>query len=64
MPKQILSEEEFKQVVKDAKECRIFKKGNIVKLKLRTDRILYVYKTNEEESKKLLSGLKIKIVEV
>jgi hypothetical protein len=67
LPKQIFNIEEFKGLSERAVECRVVKeKGkdkDKVKLKLRTKKMLYIFSTTSDESKKILSEIKTKITE-
>ena len=64
MPQQIMNADEFKIKAQNASECRIVRRGDKVKLKLRTTNKLYVYITNEENANTLLSELSIEKVEI
>lgn len=63
MPKEITSVDDFKRLAEKAILCKVVKRGDTVKLKLRTNKWLYTYKTNEQEAEELLKGLKIETVE-
>lgn len=63
MPAEIKSREEFMKLLPLAKECRVVRRKNYVKLKLRLSRRLYTYKTNKEEADELLKSVKCRIVE-
>jgi len=64
MPKEIFSEEEFLNIAKSATECRIKKTGDIVKLKLRTPKHLYTYKTDTTKAESLISQIEIEKIEL
>lgn len=64
MPREIYSSEEFKTLLEKAEECRVVRRGDVVKIKLRTPKMLYTYKTNKEEADKLLKEVKAKVVEI
>ena len=64
MPKELTSIDSFKEIMKDAYECRIVKRGDKVKLKLRTKKLLYTYVTTEEESNELLKDTSLQVVEI
>ncbi len=65
MPKEIFSEEEFLNIAKTlAVECRIKKSGDNVKLKLRTPKHLYTYKTETRKAESLLSQIEIEKIEL
>jgi hypothetical protein len=65
MPQEIKDEKEFLELAKTrASTCRIKKEKDSVKLKLRTSRTLYTFKTTPEKAEKLLKGLEIEQVEL
>ena len=65
MPKEIFKEEEFLNIAKSlAVECRIKKSGDKVKLKLRTPKHLYTYKTETSKAESLLSQIEIEKIEL
>ncbi len=65
MPKEIFNEEKFLEIAKSlAIECRIKKTGDIVKLKLRTPKHLYTYKTETSKAESLLSQIEIEKIEL
>jgi hypothetical protein len=64
MPSEIRSEEEFTALLPRAIECRVKRLRNIVKLKLRTPHVLYTFKCDPATADRLLSGLKVPIVDL
>ncbi len=57
--------EEFVRVSERAVECRVKKSRGVVKVKARTRRYLYTYKTSEDKLDEVLSKVKCgKIVDV
>ncbi len=62
MPVEITSLEEFIKITERAIECRVKKvrKSNVVKVKARTRRYLYTYKTTEDKLEEVLSKVKCK----
>ena len=65
MPKELFDEKEFLEIAKSrANLCRIKKKGEFVKLKLRTPGRLYTYKTTTEKAEALLKQIEIEQVEL
>ncbi len=62
MPVEIFNEDEFLEIAKRAKECRVKRSGNSVKLKLRTSSKLYTYKTTPEKAENLIKKLTCPIV--
>ncbi|MCL4437108.1 MAG: hypothetical protein M1503_10880 [Thaumarchaeota archaeon] len=63
MPMQISSADEFKRLTNSAELCKVVKRGDKVKLKLKTSKMLYTYITNAAEAEELLKGLKIEAEE-
>ena len=65
MPKEITDVEQFIALSKDAAECRVkrVKNQDVVKLKLRTKRLLYVLKTTPEEAKDITGKLSCEIMD-
>lgn len=63
MPRKIVDADEFRRLADSANLCRVVKRGDRVKLKLRTTKTLYTYITDETEAEELLKGLKIESVE-
>ena len=65
MPKEITDVEKFIDLSKDAAECRVkrVKNQDLVKLKLRTKRILYVLKTTPEKAKDITGKLSCEIMD-
>jgi hypothetical protein len=65
MPKETSEKEadRFVQLSKEAAECRVKRIGNIVKLKLRTDRYLYTLKLKPENAEEIVKKLNCPVVE-
>ena len=63
MPAPIRSADEFRKLAPSASECRVVRRGDRVKLKLRTPKTLFVYVTNEKEAEAMLKDLKVNVVE-
>jgi hypothetical protein len=64
LPRQITDVEEFKRLADSAELCKVVRRGDRVKLKLRTAKTLYTYITDPTTSEELLKGLKIETVEL
>ncbi len=64
MPREIQSEEEFLALVDRASSCIVKRLRDVVKLKLRTPRYVYTFKCDSATAERLISGLKIPIVDV
>ena len=64
MPKEILDEEKFLELAEFAIHCRVKRVKDVVKLKLRTKKILYTYKTDPITADRLVRGLSCEIIEL
>jgi hypothetical protein len=62
LPKQIKNADEFRKLTEFATLCKVVKREECVKLKLRTSKMLYTYITDESEAEELLKGLKIEVI--
>ncbi len=63
MPKQISTAEEFEKLLPDAREIRVVKSKDGVKLKLRMEDALYTFKTTQEQADSLTKGVKTPIID-
>ena len=64
MPVEIYDPEEFVELSKKALECRVIRKGDVVKLKLRGNHYLYTIKTTPKDVDKLLSRVSCEVREI
>jgi len=64
MPVSLTDINEFLRLAEIAKECRVKRLNNEVKLKLRLKRRLYVIKLPKDEAEEVLGKVKCKVVEV
>ncbi len=66
LPEELKSKDEFLATLDLASVCYVkrLKNSNIVKLKLRTKKRLYTYKTTPTEADKIVSSLNIPVEEV
>ncbi len=64
MPRQIFNKDELLRLAHNAKECRIVRRGDKVKIKLRKSRYLYTYVTNTSEADALLKQINVNKVEL
>lgn len=64
MPREILDEEKFLELAEHAYHCRVKRKGDTVKLKLRTKKILYTYKTDPSSAEQLLRQISCDVIEL
>ena len=55
--------EKFVQLSKEARECRVKRTGEVVKLKLRTDRYLYTLKLKPDKAEEIVKKLNCPVVE-
>jgi len=62
MPREIHSAEEFTALLPRAVEVRVKRLTDVVKVKLRTPQVLYTFKCDPATADRLLSGLKVPIV--
>ncbi len=61
MPVEVTSLDEFVKITERAVECRVKKARNgVVKVKARTRRTLYTFKTTEDKLKEVLDKVKCK----
>lgn len=63
MPKEIKDKEQFEKLLDDATEVRVSRAGEEAKVKVRTKRALYTFKTTTEEADSIIKGVKPPIVE-
>jgi sRNA-binding carbon storage regulator CsrA len=64
MPLEIRSKEEADKLIEKATEVRVVKgKGDSVKLKMRTPKALYTFKTTEAIAATMTKGLKTPIID-
>ncbi len=64
MPREIFDEEEFREISEDAIHCRVKRLKDIVKLKLRTKKILYTIKVDPMTAERLLRDISCDIIEL
>ena len=62
LPVEVTDLNVFAEIAKRASECRVkrVRKSNIVKIKARTRRYLYTYKTTEDKLQEVLSKIQCK----
>jgi ferritin-like protein len=63
LPTEIFDVEQFVELSARAEECRVRRKENVVKLKLRLPKKLYTLKASPEEAEKILPRISCKLVE-
>jgi len=64
MPKEIFDEEKFLELAEFAIHCRVKRVKDVVKLKLRTKKLLYTYKTDPTTADRIVRGLSCDIIEL
>ena len=64
MPREIFDEEKFTEISEYAIHCRVKRLKDNVKLKLRTKKILYTYKTDPITAERLLRNISCDIIEL
>jgi large subunit ribosomal protein L38e len=66
LPEELKSKEEFMTTLDLASVCYVkrLKDSDVVKLKLRTKKRLYTFKTNPKEANQIISNLNIPVEEV
>lgn len=64
MPREIFDPEEFLAIADRATECRVKRRGDVVKLKLRTRKTLYTLKMSPEEANVILQRIQLPIVDL
>jgi large subunit ribosomal protein L38e len=64
VPREIFDEETFVEISEYAIHCRVKRLKEIVKLKLRTKKILYTYKTDPTTAERLLRNISCDIIEL
>ena len=64
MPIEIFEESEFLEKAKTADSCRVKRSGEVVLLKLRSKKYLYVYKTTPSKADILTSKINLEIIEL
>ncbi|MHA2282395.1 MAG: hypothetical protein ACXAC5_16245 [Promethearchaeota archaeon] len=64
MPREIVDEEKFIELAEYAVHCRVKRLKDIVKLKLRTKKILYTYKTDPATAERILRNITCDVIEL
>ena len=64
MPIEIFEDSEFLEKAIKADSCRVKRSGDVVLLKLRTKRYLYVLKTTPIKADSLIKQINIEIIEL
>jgi len=64
LPKEIFDEDKFLELSAYAFHCRVKRIKDIVKLKLRTKKYLYTYKTDPTSAERILRNIGCEIIEI
>ena len=64
MPKQIFNEEDFLKYSEVAVHCRVKRVKDTVKLKLRTKKYLFTFKTDPTTADRLLRSISCDVIEL
>ena len=64
LPSEIFDEEKFLELAEFAIHCRVKRVKDVVKLKLRTKKRLYTYKTDPTTADRLVRNLTCDIIEL
>ena len=64
MPREIFDEEKFIEIAEYAYHCRVKRLKEVVKLKLRTKKTLYTFKTDPQSAENLLKNVRCEIIEL
>ena len=64
MPKEIFDEEKFLELAEFAIHCRVKRVKDEVKLKLRTKKLLFTYKTDPTTAERIVRELSCDIIEL
>jgi len=64
LPREVTDEEKFLELAEHSYHCRVKRLKDIVKLKLRTKKILYTLKTDPVSAERLLRNIKCDIIEL
>ena len=64
MPRELFDEEKFLEMAEHAIHCRVKSSKDVVKLKLRTKKTLYTYKTDPISAERLLKDIHCDVIEL
>ncbi len=64
MPKEIFEEESFLELAEKSFHCRVKRVKDVVKLKLRTKKTLYTFKTDPDTAENLLKQINCDVIEL
>jgi len=64
VPREIFDENKFVELSEYAVHCRVKRLRDVVKLKLRTKKILYTYKTDPSTAERILRSITCDVIEL
>jgi len=64
MPREIVDEKKFLELAEKSIHCRVKRLKDVVKLKLRTKKVLYTYRTSPADAERLLKSINCEILEL
>ena len=64
MPRELFDKEKFLEMAEHAIHCRVKSSKDVVKLKLRTKKTLYTYKTDPISAERLLKDIQCDVIEL
>jgi len=64
VPREIIDEEKFIELAEFAVHCRVKRLRDVVKLKLRTKKILFTYKTDPATAERILRNITCDVIEL
>ena len=64
MPREIFDEEKFIELAEFAVHCRVKRLREVVKLKLRTKKILFTFKTDPTTAERILRNITCDVIEL
>lgn len=64
MPREIFDEEKFLELSERSIHCRVKRLEDVVKLKLRTKKTLFTYKTDPASAERLLKEINCEVIEI
>jgi len=64
VPREIFDEEKFIELAEFAVHCRVKRLREVVKLKLRTKKILFTYKTDPTTAERILRNITCDVIEL
>jgi len=63
VPHELKSKEDFEKLLESALEVRVSRQGENAKVKLKTDKGLFTFKTTSDEADLLIKGTKVPVTE-